>query len=206
MYPSKSSSPHAWEYDPALIAALADNSGSMEGEEINSAQRQALPDQQAPLPGLRRRGSANAGRLNAIARNIGSRVDVLREMVANRSEQTTAAHAQSPNAIGTIRRMIGATGICHCDSMSDEMLANRLNAANLSPETFMAAMRIVQTTGHPTLTVLGITAVESQTILHFLVDLMSNSGRINAIVHAAGHAANNNPDDFIAHIFERMDS
>ena len=202
MYPSKSSPPHTWEYDPALIAALADTRGYLEGEEINPAQ--TLPDQQAPLPGLQRRRSGNAGRLNAIARNIGSRGSVLREMVANRSEQSTDARAQSQNAIGTIRHMIGETGICHCDGMSDEMLASRLDAANLSPATFIAAMRIVQTSGHPTLTVLGITAVESQTILHFLVDFMSNRGRINAIVHAAGNGANNNPDDFIAHIFERM--
>ena len=204
MYPSKSSPPHTWECDPALIAALADNSGYTEGEEINPARTNTLPDQQASLPGLQRRRSGNAGRLNAIARNIGLRGGLLREMVANRSEQSTDARAQSQNAIGTIRLRIGETGIYHCDGMSDEMLANRLDAANLSPETFMAAMRIVQTSGHPTLTVLGINAVESQTILHFLVDFMSNGGRINAIVHAAGNAANNNPDDLIAHIFERM--
>ena len=215
MNPSRPSSTDPNAPYRAAIAALGGN--FVNEQEVGQQQHAPAQYEQNAYEGLAPRRNANRDRLNQIAHHLGSGVRVaLESMTPEQAHPENVAGpsiarvpspqiAADPNtSLSTIRQMISDTGLNHRRNLYDYVIQNRLESANLSQATFIAAMQMIQTPNHPALVAMGVNNDERNTILDYLVAVMSHRRGFNQITLEAGQNADNNPHNFIAGIIQQI--
>ena len=142
--------------------------------------------QQSPFAELSPKIATPSHRLNAIA--------------------DTSTSADSHVTIGSLRSFLRSNGRSAGGHMYDPTIQGRLDAANLSAETLLAALEIIETPNHPLLETMGLENTESHSIFSKLAGIVNHSGGFTIELRRAAQRANNNPDQLIANLLQLIRS
>ena len=112
---------------------------------------------------------------------------------ASTSSASSAPHV-TVNTIQQYLREKGHTGA----SIRDSALQIRLNSANLSPQTFLAALQIVHTPGNPLLVNLAVKNNEHAKLIARLEGMTTTVQGFGPAIRVAALNANNDPIKLVA--------
>ena len=193
----------------AVIAAFGGDLGNAE-----VAQGQAAPNayQQSGHDGVPARRHTNRDRLNVIAHNLGPAgvrsvmERMAAEYAAGPSHPTEAMTfpQQSYATLDTLRDYFDRLGIGYSARLQDMTIQFRLDSANLSVETLIAAMDIVRTPNHPTLIAFQVSENERHVMMTSLTKCMEWRGGFDQRVRDAALNANNDPHALVSNILFQM--
>ena len=110
-----------------------------------------------------------------------------------------------PNAtVTTLRSFLRSHGHSGGDFMRDITIQDRLDRGNLSAETLLAALRIVNTYNHPLLAMIGASVAERFRLVHKLSGIVNQAAGFRQDVQTAAQAANNNPEQLIVNVLHAI--
>ena len=100
--------------------------------------------------------------------------------------------------IATLRQFITNKGHRRSHLLRDKTIHERLNGANLSARTFLAALEIIHDPHHALLTALAVTETERQTLITRFVEIMNNSLGFNASTRALALSASDDATQLVS--------
>ena len=86
----------------------------------------------------------------------------------------------------------------------ESTIQNRLNQGNLSAETLLAALKIVDNPSHSLLARLGVIDQERAELIYRLAGITSNSAGFRIAMRTAAQNANNDPNQLVAAVLEHI--
>ena len=201
MHPSHLSSPDPNAPYRAAIAALTGN--PIDEQEFNQPEPMPAQYQQNAHEGFPPRRNVNRDRLNFIAHNLGSGVRAAMDMMAQRASTATptdvATSSAAPITVDTIRQYLN--GIGHYGKyMADLTIQARLDGANLSIETLLAALQTAHNPYHPLWAALGASQLERETVFSRLAGIVMNKSGFRDPIKTVVLAANNDLEQLIANL------
>ena len=122
----------------------------------------------------------------------------------HRPDATTDAgpSADSPVTVRSLRDFLRAKGQPSGLRIGDEIVQRRLNVVNLSAETLLAALEIINTPNHSLLRTLEMSQTECLRITNKLRGIVNNSGGFQPKVMAASQRSNNDPHQLIRNFLQ----
>ena len=212
MHPSRPSSTDPNAPYRAAIAALGGNFSNE--QEVGQTQPVPAQYQQNAHEGLVPRRNVNRDRLNQIARHLGSGVGVALAMMT--PEQARPENVAGPSNAGVVSTQVAANphttvrdiqqylrAMGYSDiNMRDEAVQLRLNSANISADTILAALQTLHDANHPLLVSLNVRNNARLKLINRLVGLLNRIQGFRPEIRSAIQRANNNPDQLIANLLQ----
>ena len=109
----------------------------------------------------------------------------------------------SPITVRTIRQYLLEKRLVN-NFLLESTIQSRLNVGNLSAETFLAALKIVDDASHPLLARLGVRDQERAELIYRLAGITTNTAGFRIAMRTAAQSANNNSDQLIANILQHI--
>ena len=194
----------------AAIAALEGHPIAVEG--VNQPQLAPAQYQQNTHEGLVPRRNVNRDRLNQIAHYLGSGVKIALEMMnpeqvfpaniaqpSNPPTPSTQVTANSQITTRDIQQYLRAMGYGN-SHIADQTIRIRLDSANISAETYLSALQILQDGNHPLLASLGMRDKVRNMVIAKLVGIVNSLQGFRPEIRSAVLGANNSPDQLIANL------
>ena len=203
MHPSR---PSSTDPNSAYRATLADNQGLAHQANNDPVPAEHAQPQANSLAGLSPRRNNKRDRLKPISHHLGSSDTVALERMGQQSVTEPSASCQpavkSANItdanISTLRQYFHRMGLNFSSQLQDSTIRSRLQTANLSMATLIAAIDIAHTPNHPTLAAFNANENERHTVISCLAGCMHWKKGFNQQTITASLNADNNPDDLIA--------
>ena len=203
MHPSRPSSSDPNAPYRAAIAALAGH--PIDQQEFNHPQPAPAQYQQNAHEGLPPRRNGNRDHLNQIAHQLGSGVRVAMEIMTPRTMPAAtldvATSSAAPVTVDTIRQYLSGIGH-HGKYMADATIQGRLNGANLSTETLLAAIQAAHNPNHPIWAAMGASEFEREAVFSRLSGIVTNKSGFRDLLKTLVRNANNNPEQLIVNLLQ----
>ena len=106
--------------------------------------------------------------------------------------------------VTTLRSFLRAHGHSGGDFMRDITIQDRLDRANISAGTLLAALQLVNTSNHPLLASIGVSLSERPKLMSKLSGIVNQAAGFRQDVETDAQAANNNPDQLIANVLQAI--
>ena len=183
MHPFRPSSPHSMTSDRLTTRTFID---LFENETGQHDTRENGNDQQSRFAQLSQRRNPDSSALGAIGNGV-----------------APSSNAASPY---TIQRYLRQKGYERKEFLKYATIQNRLDSANLSAQTLLDALKIVDTANHPLLTALCVSVQEHEILIARLTGIMTKPQGLARTMKAAALNCNNNPDRLISAILQYIRS
>ena len=209
MYQSRPSSPDRnAAYADATSAFVANPSDAQDRRPDDVTQDAPSYNQPTPLAELQPTRPTNRDRLNAIARNVRPHVGTAMELMAHRSIPASptdnATSSTSAVTTSTVRAYLRAKG--SVEGVSDITLQNRLYAADLSAQTLLFALQVLDNADHPLHAQLGMSNKDRNKVTYRLAGIALNKSGFLEPIRSVAENAHNNPEQLIANMLDYVRS
>ena len=138
----------------------------------------------------------------------------------NRFAQLSQRHRPNSSAVGaigngvapssnaaspyTIQRYLRQKGYERKEFLKYGTIQNRLDSANLSAQTLLNALKIVDKANHPLLTGLCVSVQEHEILIAKLIGIMTKAQGLPRAMKAAALNCNNDPDRLITAVLQSI--
>ena len=106
--------------------------------------------------------------------------------------------------VTTLRNYLRSHGHSGGDFMRVITIQDRLDRANLSAATLLAALQIVNAYNHPFLATIGVSLSERTRLVHRLSGIVNQAAGFRQDIQTAAQAANNNPQQLVVNVLESI--